>query len=303
MFTKATGYINEGFPYVLFKTIKVCMQKGSSKQYKAKGIPYVKLHGAGNDILVVFSRDMPKGRKSEFVKRIAHRQLGLGCDQLVEVTSLKPLKIQIWNADGSRAEMCANGTRVFLFLGALKGWFDRTKKEVPLQVGDAHYTALKVPGGYELCLGDPEIGSMELLNVGKERIPFWPVRTGNPHAVILATQHKLAWKLPRSFNFKEWGPQIEHHRRFPKRTNVHFLREMKASGKRATAKVEVWERGAGATMSCGSGAVASAAVVRGLTGAREVEILMTRFKLRVRFEGVKAFLSGPSALVSEGFFF
>lgn len=68
------------------------------------------------------------------MKRIAHRQLGIGCDQLVEVESLKPLAIQIWNTDGSRAEMCANGTRVFLHLGAKKKWFDPKAKRVPLKV-------------------------------------------------------------------------------------------------------------------------------------------------------------------------
>ena len=276
------------------------MQKGPRKQ----GNRYVKLHGAGNDILVVFSRDMPRTGKSAFVKKIAHRQLGIGCDQLVEVESLKPLAIQIWNTDGSRAEMCANGTRVFLHLGSRNGWFNKNAAQVPLKVSGKSYTANKVaPHAYELCLGVPEIGNLERLSLGKEKIPFWPVRTGNPHAVILTTKHKLAWKAPKGFDFKTVGPRIEHHKRFPHRTNVHFIRDLKVNGKRAVALVQPWERGAGATMSCGSGAVASAAVVRGLTGATDVEIRMTSFRLRVRFEGEKAFLSGPSALVSEGIFF
>lgn len=276
------------------------MQKGPSKQ----GNPFVKLHGAGNDILVVFSKHMPKAGKSAFVKKIAHRQLGVGCDQLVEVESLRPLAIQIWNADGSRAEMCANGTRVFLHLGSRKKWFDPSLASLPLKVSGKNYAANKVgQHAYELCLGEPEIGNLERLTIGKEKIPFWPVRTGNPHAVILTTKHKLAWKAPRGFDFKVFGPLVEHHRRFPLRTNVHFVRELKVRGAKAMAVVEVWERGAGATLSCGSGAVATAAVVRGLTGAADVEIRMTSFRLRVRFEGEKAFLSGPSALVAEGVFF
>lgn len=276
------------------------MQKGLSKQ----GNRYVKLHGAGNDILVLFSRDMPKTGKSAFVKRIAHRQLGVGCDQLVEVESLRPLAIQIWNTDGSRAEMCANGTRVFLHVGSKKNWFNPSLSSVPLRVSGRSYVANKVgKHAYELCLGIPEIGNLERLQVGKDKIPFWPVRTGNPHAVVLTTRHKLAWKAPKGFRFKETGAAIETHRRFPQRTNVHFVRDLKVIGHKAVATVEHWERGAGATLSCGSGAVATASVVRGLTGARQVEIRMTQFRLRVRFEGEKAFLSGPSALVSEGNYF
>lgn len=276
------------------------MQKDPTKQGKR----YVKLHGAGNDILVVFSKDMPRAGKGAFVKKIAHRQLGIGCDQLVEVEGLKPLSIQIWNTDGSRAEMCANGTRVFLHLGAKKKWFNPSASTVPLKVSGKNYVANKVgQHAYELCLGEPEIGNLERLSVGKDKIPFWPVRTGNPHAVILTTKHKLAWRAPKGFDFRATGPQIERHKRFPQRTNVHFVRELVARGGKAKARVEVWERGAGATMSCGSGAVATAAVVRGLTGATDVEIRMTSFKLRVRFEGERAFLSGPSALVSEGVFF
>lgn len=291
------------FPFGAFKLIRFCMQKAPSKQPRKKGTPFTKLHGAGNDILVLFSRDMPKSGKSAFVKQICHRRLGIGCDQLVEVASLKPLSIFIWNSDGSKAEMCANGTRVFLYLGALKGWFDRKKAQIPLKVTNHAYTANKVPGGYELCLGEPRIGNMERLSVGKEKIPFWPVSTGNPHAIVLTTKHQLAWKLPKDFRFDFYGPQIETHKRFPRRTNVHFIREMSVKGKTAKARAEVWERGAGATMSCGSGAVATASVVRGLTGAERVEIQMTRFRLQVRFEGERAYLSGPSALICEGLYF
>lgn len=105
---------------------------------------------------------------------------------------------------------------------------------------------------YQLCLGTPEIGKFEQLTVGSARIPL--VVPTNPHAVILTTQHKLAWKAPKHFDYKVTGPLIETHRRFPKRTNVEFIRELKVSGKRASALVEVWERGAGATLSCGKAA-------------------------------------------------
>lgn len=275
------------------------MRKAAAKQETR----FYKLHGAGNDILVVESRHMPKRGKAEFVKSISHRQLGIGCDQFVEVISTKPLSIQIWNGDGTKAEMCANGTRCFLYLGALKGWFSSKLATVPLKVSGKAYEANKVKGGYELCLGEPEIGSLETLEVAGQQIPFWPVRTGNPHAVILTAGHKLAWQAPENFSYKTLGPQIETHARFPQKTNVEFVRSLSVKGGKASVLVEVWERGAGATLSCGSGAVAVASVVHGLTGASEVEVKMTSFRLRIRFEGERAFLSGPSALVAEGFAF
>ncbi len=276
------------------------MRKAAAKQ----GTRFYKLHGAGNDILVVHSKDMPTRSKAEFVKSISHRQLGIGCDQLVEVLCTKPLAIQIWNGNGTKSEMCANGTRVLLFLAARERWINRKSDSISLKVSGKFYEAQRSgENGYELCLGEPEIGSMETLSVAGQQIPFWPVRTGNPHAVVLTTEHKLAWKVPANFSYMELGPQIETHPRFPQKTNVEFIRSISLTGKKAVALVEVWERGAGATMSCGSGAVASAAVVSGLTGATRVEIRMTSFRLQVRFEGDRAFLSGPSALVAEGMYF
>ncbi len=275
------------------------MGKASAKQ----GCPFFKLHGAGNDILVLESKHMPTRGKAEFVKQISHRQLGIGCDQLVEVLRRKPFEILIWNGDGSRAEMCANGTRVALFLAAREKWIDSKKSSVELKVTGTAYVANKVKDGYEFCLGEPEIGSLENLEVGGHTLRFWPVRTGNPHAVVLTTGHQLAWKPPADFSYKVFGPLVEKHGRFPEKTNVEFIREIEVKGKRASALVEVWERGAGATMSCGSGAVAAASIVRGLTNVDQVEIRMTSFKLQVRFEGERAFLSGPSALVAEGTYF
>lgn len=270
------------------------MQKDRSKQ----GTRFIKLHGAGNDLLVVHSREMPKA-KAAFVRRIAHRQLGVGCDQLMEVLSTRPLAIQIWNQDGSKAEMCANGSRTTLFLAAQLGWIDRKSKQVPLRVSGRDYVARMVkPGHYELCLGEPEIEALETIRIGKEKITFWPVRTGNPHAVIFTGGSQ--WKLPKDFSYLEWGPRIENHSHFPKRTNVEFVRKLKVQGRKATVHVEAWERGAGATLSCGSGAVAVAAMVNKLYGATDIRLRMTQFELRVRFEGKSAFLSGPCALVAEG---
>ncbi len=275
------------------------MQKASSKQVPR----FYKLHGAGNDLVVLHSSEMP-AKKAAFVRRIAHRQLGIGCDQVIELLSLCPLAIQIWNQDGTKAEMCANGSRCFLFLAAQERWLDRQSKRVAIRISGRAYEARQTtPGNYELCLGVPEIGQPERLMLGREKILFWPVRTGNPHAVILLGSGPYSWKAPKEFSYLDFGSRIEIHSRFPRRTNVEFIRGIKIKGKRAVVEVQAWERGAGATLSCGSGAVAAGAVIRLLTGAEQIQVKMTQFKLQVRFAGPGAFLSGPCTLVAKGYVF
>jgi diaminopimelate epimerase len=275
------------------------MQKGSGRQ----GSRFWKLQGAGNDLLVLESSQMPTRGKAAFVKAISHRQLGVGCDQLMEVTSRSPLAIQIWNGNGSKSEMCANGARTFLFFAAHEKWIDPEAKTVVLQVSGKPYEGRRIGHEiYEFSLGEPQIGPLETLKVGEENIPFRAVITGNPHAVIVAHGPK-SWKAPRGFDYKVTGPKIETHKRFPQKTNVEFLRKIQVKGKTAEVGVEVWERGAGATLSCGSGAVAVAAVVKALYPQIVVcKVRMTSFELRIRFEGAVAFISGPCALVAEGFY-
>jgi diaminopimelate epimerase len=277
------------------------MKKASPRQ--AKGLPFYKLQGAGNDLIVFFRKDFKLRNKAEGLRRMAHRQLGLGTDQFAEVVSRRPLAIQIWNSDGSTAEMCANGSRSFLFLAAKMGWISKTAKQVELRISGREYSANRLKHGYELGLGVPVVGALEQLAVGGFRIPFTPVTTGNPHAVILHGNVAGAWMEPAGFSYKILGPEIETHRRFPAKTNVEFVRSWKLESGECIARVEAWERGAGATLSCGSGAVAVAAVLRKKTGASFFRIQMTDFELQVRFEGDQAFLSGPCALVASGTYF
>lgn len=251
------------------------------------------------------SSEMPATNKAAFVRKIAHRNLGIGCDQLMELVSRKPLAIQVWNQDGSKAEMCANGSRTFLFLAARQGWINRKAKRVQVRISGKNYEAIQTTkGNYELSLGEPQISPLEMLSLRGRSIPFYPVTTGNPHAVVLMTG-KNAWKAPPGFDYRAYGAKMETHRRFPKKANVEFVRKIRRQGNAVEMEVEAWERGAGATLSCGSGAVAAAAVVRQqMPGSLNLfKVRMTDFTLRIRFEGAVAFISGPCALVAEGNFF
>ena len=276
------------------------MKKAPTKQVKP--IPFYKLHGAGNDILVVEAKYLPKSGKAKKIQAMAQRQLGIGSDQVIEVLSRKPLKLQVWNQDGTKAEMCGNGVRALMHLASLEKWLGGQPKEVPLVISGKPYKALKAAQGYEISLGEPTVAEKQLFNLNGEIIPFTEVSVGNPHAVIFFGQDD--WEAPTDFYLRYYGPRIESHERFPKKTNVEFVRSWSKKGKVVEALVEVWERGAGATLSCGSGAVAVAAALRKRAPeAREFRVKMTDYELKIRFEGGKAFLSGPSALVAKGIFY
>lgn len=265
-----------------------------------QGIPFWKVQGAGNDALIVESRHFPRN-KPAFVRRFAHRSLGVGADQVLEVLRRGPLpEIRFWNRDGSRAEMCANGTRSFLRFALEERWIRRQKELSVLAAGRLRKGWLGAGGKVELSLGKPEINPMDKLSVGGRKFSFTPVSTGNPHAVIFLPQ------AFSGFDYRIYGAAIEAHRKFPKKTNVEFVRKVRVRGRAVELTVEAWERGAGATLSCGTGAVAAAAAHRAsCTEERRKNLYyvkMTSFTLTVRFKNTEAFLSGPSSTIAEGLY-
>jgi len=183
------------------------------------------------------------------------------------------LEIAIWNPDGSRAEMSGNGTRI-----AARWLASRTGAEVvTVRVGPREVVARMLDGTLvEQDLGEVVVGVPEEV----EGIRFTAVDVGNPHAVIEGDPSEL----PRI------GPLLEVHERFPRRTNVQVARRIGD----ADIEARVWERGAGETASSGSSAVAVAAAF----GLRPATIHFPGGTLDVRFEGRRAFLTGPAFEIS-----
>lgn len=266
-------------------------------------LPFYKIEGAGNDMIVFFQKDLPlKGKKkSQFLRAMADRRLGIGCDQFLEVVSQNYQEIAIWNADGSSAEMCANGARSFLYLARKEAWVPDIEI-ISLKVCKRVYEGEKKGNGYAFCLGEPRVESHETLLVRKQKIPFYRVNAGNPHAVILMGGKGAEWKGPKEFSYLCFGPEIESHKKFPKKTNVEFVRNWKTQKNIVIARVETWERGAGPTLSCGSGAVAVATLLKEKTGKAQFMIQMNQFDLFVEFRANKAYLSGPSKVIAQGIY-
>ncbi|HZU20994.1 MAG TPA: diaminopimelate epimerase [Gaiellaceae bacterium] len=195
-------------------------------------------------------------------------------DGIVEVCSAGDdwVEVAIWNPDGSRAEMSGNGTRI-----AARWLAEQTgAREVEVRVGPREVRARMLDGALvEQDLGEVRVGAPEVA----AGVRFVPVDVGNPHAVVEADPREL----PRI------GPLLETHERFPARTNVQVAR--RASAEEIEARV--WERGVGETASSGTSAVAVAAAL----GLRPATVRFPGGPLRVRFEGRRAYLSGPAARV------
>jgi diaminopimelate epimerase len=182
------------------------------------------------------------------------------------------LEIAIWNPDGSRAEMSGNGTRI------AATWLasDTGARTVAVRVGPREVIArLRDDGLVEQDMGEVEVGEAETA----AGITFRAVDVGNPHAVVDGDPAEIG----------RIGPLLEVHERFPRRTNVQIGRRV-SDGE---IEARVWERGAGETAASGSSAVAVAAAF----GCRAVRILFPGGPLDVRFEGRRAFLTGPARRV------
>jgi diaminopimelate epimerase len=267
-------------------------------------IRFTKMHGLGNDFVVLdefagFS-DEPVFIDSGVAAALAHRQFGIGCDQLLLVgPSRHPdahARMDIWNPDGSRAEMCGNGIRaVALYLhdhgpAALRG-----QLSYGIETGAGLLTVSIHGRQVKVNMGPPRLAAAapERLQTSAGDFEFWEVSMGNPHAVIFVPKVD---EVP----LESWGPVIERHSRFEKRTNVEFVEIVSPS----LIRVKVWERGAGPTLACGTGACASAvaSILAGKT-RQSMEVELPGGVLQLdwnRNASSPVYMTGPAVEVFTG---
>jgi diaminopimelate epimerase len=271
-------------------------------------IPFAKMHGAGNDLVVIdcLSGD-PVEDWSRFARFALDRRLGIGGDQLLLVKPSREadFTMAIRNADGSSAEMCANGIRAFAKYVRDRGLTTKDAIRVETLAGIVTPRWLgqdQVEVEMTRPVLDPQKiptllrGSVPLvdvpLEVDGERLRVCAVGMGNPHCVIFVDD-------PESFPVERLGPRIEHHEAFPERVNVEFV------GVRSRSELvqRTWERGSGETLACGSGAcaVGVAAVLSG-RAERDVRITLRGGVLRIRWpnDDGPVYMTGPAAHVFDG---
>jgi diaminopimelate epimerase len=255
--------------------------------------PFVKMHGAGNDFVIFDARTSAVPLDAATIVRLADRRRGIGCDQLfrLEPSAVADLFLRIFNPDGSESGACGNGTRcVAVLTGARR--IETARGVLEVVGGDDHMIAMgaprlaweEVPLAYAMDTADMPVAWGELAR---------PVALsmGNPHAVFFVTD---ADGVP----LETLGPEIEADPLFPERVNVEVAEVL---GRRRL-RVRVWERGAGLTLACGSGACAAfvAARRKGLVdGAVEVDMPGGTLRVAERADG-QILMGGPVETVFRG---
>jgi diaminopimelate epimerase len=272
-------------------------------------VEFTKMHGAGNDFVVLDAiRNPLPADLSAFSRRISHRQFGIGADQILIVRPSREadFRMEIFNADGSQVEMCANGIRAFYKYLRDHGHTDADEVGVETLSGIvrprwAGHDTVRVdmglpvlePAKIPTTLGP---GSGPVLDVevqlGDESVTLSSVSMGNPHAVVVVDD-------PDTAPVHELGAAIENHPAFPNRVNVEFIQIVD----RSRIRQRTWERGTGETLACGSGAcaVAVASMLRGVVD-RSVLIELRGGELAIQWESDDAhvFMTGPAAEVYTG---
>ena len=256
-------------------------------------LPFTKMQGAGNDFVVLDCTQDEFRLTKEQLKRIADRHFGVGCDQIlvVEPSQDADFRYRIFNADGGEVEQCGNGARCFVKFVHAKGLTH--KKEIRVEtLGGTIQPRLEADGEVSVDMGKPSAPVVERLNVQGRHVEVTILSIGNPHAVQVVPDVASAPVTTQ-------GPQIEIHPRFPNRVNAGYMQVLD----RRSIALRVWERGAGETLACGTGACA--AVVAGISRKlldSPVTVETRGGTLTVSWAGGDnaVFMKGPAVTVFEG---
>ena len=268
---------------------------------------FTKMHGLGNDFVVLDATRVPIELTREQLRRIADRHFGIGCDQILQVE--KPREpgtdfyYRIFNADGGEVEQCGNGARCFVRYVRGRGLTEKSEIRVGT-MGGVIVPRLEADGQVSVDMGVPQFEPSRIpfqadrraltyaLEVGGKSVVISALSMGNPHAVQLVHD---ADRAP----VQAQGAAIEAHPRFPQRVNAGYMQVVS----RSHVKLRVFERGAGETLACGTGACAAvvAGIQRGLLDKR-VTVTTRGGDLGISWEGdgKPVLMTGPAATVFEG---
>lgn len=275
---------------------------------------FTKMHGCGNDYIYVngFTEKIAQSDKPELVRRLSDRHFGIGGDGVIFINSSAEadFEMEMYNADGSRAEMCGNGIRCVAKYVFDKGLTDKTDISI-ISCGKIKYLQLFLKDGkvetVKVNMGVPELTPHlipvvceeekqcvidESVYVQGEEYKMTCVSMGNPHAVIFMEN-------VTDLELEKIGPYFENHERFPKRINTEFVKVLD----RQNVQMRVWERGTGETLACGTGCCATvvACILNGLTDDT-VTVKLLGGEIAVTWDRDSGFvyMTGPAATVFEG---
>ena len=271
---------------------------------------FTKMHGLGNDYVYVNCFEEKIDNPPAVARFVSDRHFGIGSDGLIMINPSKTadFEMEMYNADGSRGEMCGNGIRCVAKYVYDYGLTDKTQISVET-LGGIKYLDLTVEDGkvslVKVDMGKPELEADRIpiisereqvidepIEVDGKEYHMTGVSMGNPHAVIYVDDVK-------GLDLEKIGPKFENHERFPKRINTEFVHCID----RQTVEMRVWERGSGETLACGTGAcaVAVSSILNNLTDTRvTVKLLGGDLQIEWDREKDRVFMTGPATVVFDG---
>lgn len=275
-------------------------------------INFTKMQGCGNDYVYIdgLRNPIPAGEKPEIVRRLSDRHFGIGGDGVIFINPAgeADFEMEMYNADGTRSEMCGNGIRCVSKFVYDKGLTD--KKQISIvSAGKVKYLDLTVENGkvvmVKVNMGAPELLAQKVpviseneqaidepITVCGKEYHMTCVSMGNPHAVVFMDE-------VANLDIDKIGPYFENHERFPNRVNTEFVKVID----RTHAEMRVWERGTGETLACGTGTCATvvACVLNGLTEDR-VNVKLLGGELEIYWDRKEnlVYMTGPATTVFEG---
>ena len=277
-------------------------------------IEFTKMQGCGNDYVYIDGGRfvLPMDRKPEIVRLLSNRNFGVGSDGVIFINPVvdgsADFEMEMWNADGTRSEMCGNGIRCVGKYVYDKGLTDKERVAV-VSAGQVKYLDYTIEDGkvvrVKVNMGQPVLKATEVPVVsGNEQVVdeeiivedkayhMTCVSMGNPHAVVFMDH-------VADLDIEAVGPHFENHARFPRRTNTEFVRVID----RQTVEMRVWERGTGETLACGTGACATAvaSILNGHTD-NQVTVKLLGGDLLIEWdrEANLVYMTGPAVIVFEG---
>ena len=271
---------------------------------------FTKMHGLGNDYVYVNCFEEKIDNPPAVARFVSDRHFGIGSDGLIMINPSKTadFEMEMYNADGSRGEMCGNGIRCVAKYVYDYGLTDKTQISVET-LGGIKYLDLTVEDGkvslVKVDMGKPELEADRIpiisereqvidepIEVDGKEYHMTGVSMGNPHAVIYVDDVK-------GLDLEKTGPKFENHERFPKRINTEFVHCID----RQTVEMRVWERGSGETLACGTGAcaVAVSSILNNLTDTQvTVKLLGGDLQIEWDREKDRVFMTGPATVVFDG---
>ncbi|MCI9217526.1 diaminopimelate epimerase [Lachnospiraceae bacterium 42-17] len=273
---------------------------------------FTKMHGLGNDYIYVNCLEERIENPPAVARFVSDRHFGIGSDGLILINPSEKadFEMEMYNTDGSRSEMCGNGIRCVAKYVYDYGLTDKTSISVET-LGGIKYLELTVKNAkaelVKVDMGKPELTAEKIpietthplhkvidepIDVNGAAYRMTGVSMGNPHAVVFVEDVK-------GLEIEKIGPGFENHKRFPHRVNTEFTRVID----RKTVEMRVWERGAGETMACGTGAcaVAAACILNGLT-ENQVTVRLPGGELQIEWdrERDRIYMTGPAVTVFDG---